>query len=1039
MPRHVVIDLFGGFDVHLDDQVVAEDAWVRRRPMELVQLLALSPRHLVVRDQAIDALWPHLDLDAGAANLRKTAHRARQVLGSPDAVVLRAGHVALFPDASVTTDLEQFQVAAAAALADADPRRCAEVAAAVRGELLPGSPYEEWAAGPRRHAHRTLLSLLRAAGGWERIVELDPTDERAYQELMRAALDRGARAEALRWFGEARSVLATQLGVRPEPDTERLHDEAVAGLVAPLRTLVGRDVQLARAASLLGAEGPAGIGALVVCGAPGIGKSAFCREVGRALDEERWAVRWTDTAGVDRPYGPLTRLIEEILIEMPSVAGVLDDHARAVLVALGVSAPAAPPIDGSLTRHQAIGAVTQVLRAAADGRRTLLVLDDGHDSDAATLDVVVQLATSVRDVTVVVAFRPGPAADELVEGLGRVDRAGRAATIDLGPLDRSQATHLVHQSTDRDDDDEAVRTIVDLGAGNPFAIGELARSDETLRGQMPQTVAASVMARLVDLDADTLALVQRLALASDDIDSSTVVALTGATEAEAFEVLDRSLRAGVLVVAGSRYRFRHDLVRQALVAQVAPHRRLAVHRDAARRLASAGAAPAMVAQQWLAAERPGEALRWSVLAARGAVQVGAFLDARRHLASVLEHEPTHHDALLLDAQCLDLLGDSGTLAAYDRALAVAEETEVGDLTAARALAQIKQGDPAGGLRAIEGAEPRTTLGRLNEALAYAGAAALGATDPSIGTAKAAECRRIALTSGDRAGLVIASWAHAAAAHARGDLHDSVLADLRETKDLPELAVRMFDGHLCMTQRFLYGSRPYAEVIAFAEDLTAEAERLGAARGHAFGVTLRGEALYLSGRLEDARSALTTAVVLHRETGGTTGEAHAVQRLSDVAHRAGRLDDAAALLDEALDLTRTTDVGFHLLDRVYGSRISSAREPREGLALVEEAEQAVRGPLETCPGCRIHLTVPAAIAAARAGDLARAEEYESAADYLANVVMRLPAWYAAFDEVRAHVAVAKGDPRGARPMFGDAADRYATAGQPLDEARCRALS
>ena len=41
---------------------------------------------------------------------------------------------------------------------------------------------------------------------------------------------------------------------------------------------------------------------------------------------------------------------------------------------------------------------------------------------------------------------------------------------------------------------------------------------------------------------------------------------------------------------------------------------------------------------------------------------------------------------------------------------------------------------------------------------------------------------------------------------------------------PGLAVRVFDGHLCITQRFLYGARPYADVIEFASALASEANR-----------------------------------------------------------------------------------------------------------------------------------------------------------------------------------------------------------------------
>lgn len=157
------------------------------------------------------------------------------------------------------------------------------------------------------------------------------------------------------------------------------------------------------------------------------------------------------------------------------------------------------------------------------------------------------------------------------------------------------------------------------------------------------------------------------------------------------------------------------------------------------------------------------------------------------------------------------------------------------------------------------------------------------------------------------------------------------------------------------------------------------------------------------------------------------------------HR-GRRDEAQRLLDEALDLARSPDIGFHLLDRIYGTRLALlANDPAAALAALEDAQEAVRGPLETCPGCRITFAVPAAIAAARAGRLDLAERYEQAVEYLANVVMRLPAWYAAHDEVRAHVALARGDPAGAAERFATAAEAFRAAGQPLDAARCASLA
>jgi len=584
--------------------------------------------------------------------------------------------------------------------------------------------------------------------------------------------------------------------------------------------------------------------------------------------------------------------------------------------------------------------------------------------------------------------------------------------------------------------DQAMARIVESAQGNPFFALELARAagaGDSLA--VPRSVWETVTARFLDLDDAPTAMLRRLAVADGDLDPGGVLALTGLAEPDAFALLDAGLEAGALVVAEGRYRFRHDLVRRALVEQVPPHHRVAMHRDTARRLASAGAEPALIARHWLDGDRPDEAVGWLLEAARRGARLGAFVDALRHLDTLLEHEPRSADALCLRAEALDALGDMRAPVAYGLAAEVAGEPAAQEIRSKQALAQIKRGDPPGGLRTLQGLAPVTVEGRLAHALAWAGAAVLGFADPETGTAKAAESRRLALESGDAPALVIASWAQAAAAHARGGLRASVLADLLETAALPELATSVFDGHLCINQRLLYGARPYADVIAFADAFAAEAERLGAARGRAYAVTLRGEAHLLSGRLAEAEVDLGEAIRLSRASGGAVGESLALQRLAEVALYRGDPRTADALLDESLAVARESDVGFHLLDRIYGTRIAAAEDPDAALAALDDAENSVRGPLETCPGCRITLVVPGAIAAARAGDLDRAAEYETNAEWLADVVMRLPAWDAALQEVRGHRTQVAGGPGPAASHFAAAATGFRKAGQPLDEERC----
>jgi DNA-binding SARP family transcriptional activator len=1038
-PGDVKLEVLGGFRVRLASTTVDERDWPGRRPMELVQLLALSPSHSLARDQVIDVLWPHLDAEAGAANLRKAAHHARQVLGDPDAVVLRGGRVHLFPERAVSTDLEQFETLTAAALRTGDAAMCATAAQQYGGELLPGTRYEDWAEEARRHARARYVELLRAGEQWEQLVTAEPTDEEAYRRLMQAALDGGLRPAAIRWYGKARAALAAELGVSPSAATEELYDRAIDGLAARPVTIVGREVELAQATSALREAAELRLGALRVRGPAGIGKSALCGEIASIARAEGRSVWWATASEPEAAYAPIVAIVDEALLGARVRLAAVPPQLQAVLATLTAGAAPAPPPDGPVSRHQVMGALCRLLRACGEGGETVIVLDDAHLADTATLDVLLHVASSVPDFLVVLAYREHPVNPTLARGTARLDRAHRIVTIDLDPLDAGAASELARHAAGRNLDRQVLVRVVEQGAGNPFMIEELARHATIEVGDLPRDVSDAIASRFVELDEDAMAVLQRFALMGDDIDTGAVVALARDSEASTYAALDRALDAGVLVVTGGRYRFRHGLVRQALVDRMSPHAHLVFHHEIAERLTAVRAPAATIARHWLAAGEPERAVPWLLTAAHRAMEVGAFTEARHHASAVLDHDDRHAAALRVYAEAMDMAGDPAALGAYDAAIEVAAADEVGDLVAMRALAQVKQGDPSGGLAAIAGAEPTTVLGRLSEALTYAGAAALGATDPAIGTLKAAECRRLALESGDRAAIVIASWAQAAAAHARGELRDSVLADLRDTKDLPHLAVRVFDGHLCITQRLLYGARPYADVITFADGLAAEARRLHAARGQAFGMTLRGEAELLSGQLDAAAADLHTAVGLHRATAGATGEAHSLQRLAEVALHQGRRDAARSLVDEALDLARVTDIGFHLLDRIYGTRIAMAADPREALAALDEAEEAVRGPLETCPGCRITFAVPAAIACANAGELDRAAAYVDASEYLAHVVMRLPAWDAAYEEVLAHVARASRDHAGSRARFAAAADGFAAAGQPLDEARCRALA
>ena len=1038
---HLGVQLLGRFAVFVDHLEIPAQRWPSLRATQLVQLLSLAPRHRMGRDQVIDALWPELSPDAGAANLRKAAHHARQALGRHDGILMLGGELQLWPEGSLAVDSEDFEVQARAALAQRDPQKCKEIANTYPGDLLPSASYEDWAEPTRERLHACFTDLLRTSAQWERLAQVEPGDEPAHREMMAAELADGNRAAAIRWYARLRESLQRDFGVLPDAQTEALYQRCVVGLQPARTAYIGREMLLAQALAWLGMGASDRPGAIVLRGPAGIGKSALCRELEVQVSGLGWRVVRANAAQHGRAYAIISALAERVLLTDRSALDRVGAPARAVLSLLTQMAGPASTLPGPLSRHQVIGAFRRLLLALSHDENILVLVDDAHLIDDADADVLIHLASAGSPVSVVFSMREPAVASELALSLKRLAGSNVVQTLELEPVADEEMRRIIQQASSKGLPEETVARIVSDAQGSPFAAIELARSSNAGGDQrLHRTAAGAIIARLCDVPVATLDALKWMALAGDAFDAQTAAAVLPDSEAHAFAVLDAALAAGVLVLVGTQFRFRHDLVRQALVDQVAPHRRLKIHRQAAQRLAELDAAPALIAQHWIDGGSLRESVPWLLAAAADAVRLAAFSDALRHLEPLLRFMPGHAEGLRLRAEALDAMGHPAAVAAYRLAADAAGEPGAQNLRAKGALAQIKQGDPKGALQALEGLRPTSVEGRLCEALTYSGAAALGAVDPAMGTKKSAEARRLALDTGDSATIVVASWAQAAAAHSRGELHRSIWADLQETAHVPHLAMRVFDGQLCIAQRFLYGARPYSQVIEFAQSLADEAERIGAARGHAFGITIRGEAELLSGDLSAAQEHLALGAKLHRAIGGATGEAFSLQRLSEVAMLQGRRDDAHALLDEALDVARQSDVGFHLLDRIYGTYMQLADTPASALRALEEARAAVHGPLETCPGCRITFTVPAAIAAARAGCLDVAQDYASQTSYLADVVMRLPAWHAARDEVNGHIGLASGeDTATVRSRFSAAAERFRSAGHPLDAARCEQLS
>ncbi|HET7444588.1 MAG TPA: hypothetical protein VFJ57_08020 [Solirubrobacterales bacterium] len=225
------LTLLGGFEVRIDGEPVAEEAWTHGRSRDLVKLLALAPGHRLVRERVVEALWPQLDADAGVANLHKAAHHARRALGAAEAVVLRDGGVQLAPAAAVETDVERFE-------ASGDPDLYG-------GDLLPGDRYAAWTQERRQELRERQLEALREAGRWAELAAAEPADEAAQRALMRTRLAAGDRPGALAAY-EALAAALAEHGLQPSVGVVAFHAR-IAGGPALDGALAKIDAELERA------------------------------------------------------------------------------------------------------------------------------------------------------------------------------------------------------------------------------------------------------------------------------------------------------------------------------------------------------------------------------------------------------------------------------------------------------------------------------------------------------------------------------------------------------------------------------------------------------------------------------------------------------------------------------------------------------------------------------------------------------------------------------------------------------------------------
>jgi DNA-binding SARP family transcriptional activator len=633
------------------------------KPRSLLTMLLLYANEPVSAERLALALWGDEAASGAVRNLHVHVSRLRKALADEDVLTttpvgyrLRVGEGEL--------DADRFQRLAEdgrrALTAGDAPRAAALLGDALslwRGPPLEDVAYEAFAQAEIARLQEQRLAALElrveadlAMGRHDELVsELRslitefPARERLTGQLMLALYRCGRQSEALEAYARTRSYLSEELGLEPRATLKALQrdileqsaeldlsiptangpqrarataEDAQLPLPAPLVHAIGADdMFVGRAADievLTGVYADVARGDrrfMLVSGEPGIGKTRLAAEFARRAhdqgaivlygrcDEEallaqqpfvealrhylRGSSAHDHVARLPRTGAELRRLVPEIADLIPTLP-----------------APLAGDPEGA--RSRLFEAVGSLLCEAAQETPLVLVLDDLHWADRATLLLLKYLIRYPADARLMVLglYRdtevdPEHPLSAALASLGREDDLERRA---LAPLDEGAVSELVDVHVGEDAPAELGRIVYEGTEGNAFFVVETLRHlnesgtlevDEAgshpRRLAVPESVKDVIGHRVVRLGREANRLLAAASVLGSEFKLDVLERVGAVQEDELVDGIDSAVRAQVIEeLAGpaGRYTFSHRLIRDTVYGALSATRRAILHRRA---------------------------------------------------------------------------------------------------------------------------------------------------------------------------------------------------------------------------------------------------------------------------------------------------------------------------------------------------------------------------------------------------------------------------------------------------------------------------
>jgi tetratricopeptide (TPR) repeat protein len=369
-------------------------------------------------------------------------------------------------------------------------------------------------------------------------------------------------------------------------------------------TFFGRQAEFDELVQALDAASRAEGRLFLIGGEPGIGKSRLADEVAQRGKSHGATVLWGKCweAGGAPAYWPWTQCLrtyfrgqkpdtlrEQLGPGAADIAQMLPE-----VEALVPDLPPLPLVDPESARFRLFDSTSNLLRSAAESGTLVVVIDDLHAIDTASLLFLRFLAGQIGDMRILmlatyrdVELSPDHPVTAYITDLAREPTT---RSLHLGGLTEHDLAMLVERASGEAPGDALVSALHRRTNGNPLFAGEALRmlaaegrsvgGEADIRMSIPGAVREVIMRRLDQLSAAGRQTMTPASVLGPEVYIQALRPLADLDIEEFAEAVDEAAASGLLVEAVGalgRLRFSHDLVREVLYEEITPLQRALLH------------------------------------------------------------------------------------------------------------------------------------------------------------------------------------------------------------------------------------------------------------------------------------------------------------------------------------------------------------------------------------------------------------------------------------------------------------------------------